>query len=237
MLDRTEQRIVGVLVEASLLLSGGGSLSESELRSGCNQFDSRDPLMELTPVEIAASLMTLQETGWVERVGNGPRGNRYRHLVMERFSLQPVELAVLCELVLYGPQTATGLGERLERLGCGVDGNELESTLRALAARPQPLCVPLPPGLRGGERMWAHLLSHRLPERLVAMRTAAVVPASASPSIERSPARNSGEEGPVAATSTDLTVRVEHLERAVARLDSELQRLQAAHLDEVVLGR
>lgn len=237
MLDRNEQRIVGVLVEASLLESGGGSLSESELRMGCNQFDSRDPLMDLTPVEIAAALMTLQETGWVERVDAGPRGARYRHLVMERFSLQPVELAVLCELVLYGPQSATGLGERLERLGCGVDGETLEATLHALASRPQPLCVPLPPGLRGGERVWAHLLSHRLPERLAALRAA---PLAARPSARvaaAEPAAGREAEPTAEIPAQELPTRVEELERIVQRLTAEVRLLQAARLDEVVLGR
>lgn len=237
MLDRNEQRIVGVLVEAGLLRPAGGLLAEPELRRGCNQIDSRDPMMDLTMAEVTDALRSLVQTGWVEGVESAAGNVRYRHRVAERFALEPVELALLCELLLCGPQTASVLGDRLERLGLCASGEVLALALEGLAARSQPLCVPLVPGPRGGERAWAHRLSHRLPDRAAYLRP--VSPSAA-------PSGNAAAEGGIAtAASTgagpghaiELEGRVEVLEQTVARLEGELKRLQTARLDDFVIGR
>src|SRR5262249_62137568 len=87
MLDRTEQRIVGVLIEKERTVPDTYPLSENALVDGCNQKNNRDPVLELQSFQVAGALMSLQEKGWVARVDGVSRVTKYRHRVVERLGL------------------------------------------------------------------------------------------------------------------------------------------------------
>lgn len=220
MLDRTEQRIIGVLIEKERTVPDSYPLSENALVDGCNQKSNRDPVMDLQAFEVAGALMALQERGYVAKVEGGGRVARYRHRLAERLVLQPAELAVLTELLLRGPQAPGALKPRVARMGYEATPEQIEAVLRQLQSRSDALVEPLPRQPRERDARWRHRLG----------------PASSSPAVaaaqgDAPPPRRTPEEPPrrtpeVANTAPDdLAARVEALEHAVADLRARFARL------------
>src|SRR5262245_2221633 len=211
MLDRTEQRIVGVLLEKEKTVPDTYPMSENALVDGCNQKSNRDPVMDLVPFQIAGALMALQEKGWVARIDGGSRVTKYRHKVVERLGLKPHEIAVLAELLLRGPQAPGALKPRVQRLGLDGTPEQIEAVLRQLASRPQPLVEQLALAPRERDRRWRHLIgdgSEAEPRGTAAVGTAAPAP----------PAALATPEG-------DLTARVQRLEEELAALRAQVRAL------------
>jgi uncharacterized protein YceH (UPF0502 family) len=168
MLDRTEQRIVGVLIEKERTVPDTYPLSENALVDGCNQKNNRDPVLELQPFQVAGALMSLQEKGWVARVDGVSRVTKWKHRFGERLGLGDAEIAIFAELLLRGPQAPGALKPRVARLGFAGEPAQIESVLQKLAGRPQPLVEQLPLGPRERDRRWRHLVgdgSEQQPER------------------------------------------------------------------------
>jgi len=82
-LDRTEQRIVGVLVEKQLTVPDSYPMSENALVDGCNQKSNRDPVTELATFQVAGALMAMQQKGLVAKIDGGGRVAKYRHRLDE----------------------------------------------------------------------------------------------------------------------------------------------------------
>jgi len=203
-LDRTERRIVGVLLEKQLAVPDSYPLSENALLAGCNQQSNRDPQMELVAFQLSGALLALQEKDWVARVEGGGRVPRFRHRVAERLGVGGPALPVLAELLLRGPQAPGALKPRIARMGCVASPAEIETVLRELAALAPPLVEQLPLGPRERDRRWRHLLG-----------------------AEDEPEPAAAVTGPLAneppTSAADLARRVAALEEAVA----ELRRLVA----------
>jgi len=157
-LDRTGQRIVGVLIEKQLSVPDSYPLSENSLVDGCNQKSNREPAMELPSFAVAGALMWLQQHDYVARVEGGGRVARYRHRMVELLQLSNQELAVFAELLLRGPQAPGALKPRVQRMGYSAGPEAIEALLRGLASRRPPLVEQLPLGPRERERRWRHLL-------------------------------------------------------------------------------
>src|SRR4051812_49838599 len=131
-----ERRVLGVLVEKQKTSKTADSypLTLNALTTGCNQKSNRDPVMDLTDDDVEEVLTGLQKKGLVMRM-TGSRVDRFRHLLYEAWAVQKVELAVLAELLLRGPQTKGELRGRASRMDPVDTLDDLENVLRPLVER------------------------------------------------------------------------------------------------------
>lgn len=223
-LDSGEARVIGVLLEKETTTPDQYPLSVNALTAGCNQKTNREPVLNLTEAGVQAVVDRLGKQRLVlERSGFGSRVPKYKQLFCntEFGSLQftPAERAIVCELLLRGPQTPGELRSHGHRLHPFDGLDEVQAALDSLAAREAgPLVVRLPraPGAR--EARWAHLLGDD---------AASIVTAAASG--EHSPAPSPAGAMPhrgtdIIAQTSALADRVAELE---ARFDSRLASLEA----------
>ncbi len=157
-LDRTEQRLVGVLIEKQRTVPDTYPLSENALVTGSNQKHNRHPLTELQTFEVRGALMSLQEKGIVAKLDGAGRVPKFRHKLDEELRLSPDETAVLCELLLRGPQAPGALKTRVARFGLHRTPEQIEALLQQLAARKPALVELLPLAPRERDRRFRHLL-------------------------------------------------------------------------------
>lgn len=162
-LSDLEARVIGVLIEKAVTTPDQYPLSLNALRNGCNQKSNRDPVLELEEAEVQSILDGLQKKHLVmEKSGFGSRVPKYQHRFCNsefgslKFSDQ--ELALVCALLLRGPQTAGELRSRTHRFCSFSDAGEVEATLRGLMKRedgPFVTMLARQPGKR--ESRFAHL--------------------------------------------------------------------------------
>lgn len=214
--DRTEQRIVGVLIEKQRTVPDIYPLSENALVDGCNQKNNRDPVTELLPFQVAGALMSLQQKGVVARVDGGSRVAKFRHKLDEVLPGAPDELAILAELLLRGPQAPGALKPRVARMGYHAAPEQIEAQLRLMAGRKPPLVEQLPLGPRERDRRWRHLLGDGSEFAADAPAMAAGGEAAGAPPAIVPP----GQGVDIAA----LAARVAALEQQVQELRSELPK-------------
>lgn len=211
-LDRTQQRIIGVLIEKELTTPDIYPLTLNALVIGCNQKNNRDPEMALETFEVEGALLALREKEWVVR-REGGRASKHRHCIEDRLGLDARQKAVMAELLLRGPQAAGALKPRVARMGFEGGPDEILAVLEELRTQVPPLVELLPMRPRERDQRWAHLLGPRdetLPETSAA---------SASPPRRAMPAT---------APTAELAARVARLEAEVAELRDELSRLREA---------
>jgi uncharacterized protein YceH (UPF0502 family) len=133
-LDVTERRVLGVLVEKAKTTPDSYPMSLNALVTGSNQKSNRDPLLNLTEVEVEESLVRCQKKGLVMRITGG-KVERWRHLLYEAWHASKVDLAILAELLLRGPQTQGELRTRASRMEPIEDLDALRGVLRPLVDR------------------------------------------------------------------------------------------------------
>jgi len=134
-------------------------LSLNALTNACNQKSNRDPVMALAEEDVVRALNRLRFNQLTVVSGESSRVAKYRHLLAEKLGLVPAELAVVCELLVRGPQTVGELRTRCERMHPFADLAEVEDVLKELSEREDPLIVRLPrqPGRK--EARNAHLFA------------------------------------------------------------------------------
>lgn len=235
MLDRTQRRIVGVLIEKASTVPDSYPLSEKAIVAGCNQTNNRDPVLDLQVFEVAGALMALSQQGWVARVEGGSRVTKYRHKVVERLGVTDTEVAILAELFLRGPQAPGALKPRVARMGCQAGLADLQDALVAMRARPQPLVEELPLAPRERHRRWRHLLgddAEPVEGEQGQERSPEESPSGLTPGLQTSgPSAPSAALAPMpveAPPEASLAERVAELERQVAALQAELARLRSS---------
>ena len=157
-LDPVEVRVLGALLEKSITTPEYYPLSLNALVNACNQKSNRDPVMLLDEETVRNTGSALGHKGMVAFLRDA-RSTKYQHRLAEVLNLGRREEAVLCELLIRGPQTPGELRSRTERLHAMEDITEVQSTLQRMMERTPPLVAPLPrqPGTK--EIRWAHLLS------------------------------------------------------------------------------
>jgi len=162
-LNAIETRILGALVEKEICTPDQYPLSLNGLVNACNQKSNREPVMELDEATVQAQVDGLIRRYLVRsHSGFGSRVAKYQHRLCNTefgpLRLSPQELAVLCEMLLRGPQTPGELRSRCERLCHFESVEQVEATLSDLSNRDEPLVVRLPrqPGKR--ENRYGHLL-------------------------------------------------------------------------------
>jgi uncharacterized protein len=146
-LSLVERRVLGVLVEKAKTTPDAYPLSLNALVTGCNQKSSRDPVMNLSELDVEEALTSAQKKGLTTKITGG-RVERWRHSLYEAWHVDKVELAVLAELLLRGPQTEGELRGRASRMEPVADLDALRIILRQLMER--GLVVYLTPEGRRG---------------------------------------------------------------------------------------
>ena len=136
-LNAIELRVLGSLLEKELTTPEYYPLSLNALVNACNQKSNRDPVLNLDEGEVSRALDSL-------RSGMGGRVAKFRHALVEKFRFAPAELALICELLVRGPQTVGELKSRAERMHQFNDTAEVEAALEELMERTPPVVVRLP---------------------------------------------------------------------------------------------
>ena len=153
-------RVLGSLVEKEITTPEYYPLSLNALANACNQKNNREPVMNLDEGEIRQALHQLEDDGLAGAArGVDSRVAKYEHRMQEVFNFTRGEIAVMCVLLLRGPQTPGELRGRSERMHRFEELSDVQSTLQRLMQREPPLVKVLPrqPGTK--EARYAHLLS------------------------------------------------------------------------------
>jgi uncharacterized protein YceH (UPF0502 family) len=197
--DAAEIRVLGCLIEKQRTTPDAYPLTLNSLRLACNQSTNRDPVVDYDEGTIRDALERLGKRGWTRlATWSNRRTVKYRHLFDEALGLSDAETAVLCLLMLRGPQTPGELKARGDRLHAFADTGEVERVLEGLS-----------------ERGLARELSRRAGER--GRRYAQLVGGAGEDAPQELPARPPEPEAPPAAPS---------LEGRVARLEAQLDELR-----------
>ena len=193
-----EVRVLGSLLEKETTTPEYYPMSLNALVNACNQKSNRDPVVSYDDETVEEALRSLREKGLLlTATGAGSRVPKYGHRISEKLNLGRRELAIMCELMVRGPQTLGELRNRAERMHAFDDIAEVESVVERLPE----LITKLP--RRPGEKevRYAHLLS-------------------GAPVVTDEAAQ--GADAPVA----PRTDRIAALENEVAQLRSELEDLK-----------
>lgn len=233
MLDPIQQRVVGVLIEKERTVPDNYPLSENALVQGCNQKSNRDPEMSLDSTEVHSALVTLREDGWITRVEGGGRVTKFKHRGEERLNCTADELAVVCELLIRGPQAPGALKPRVARLGMTTDADGVLEVLRRLEAKqPHPLVEQLPRQAGQRDARWRQLLGESAqPTQGSAVQAATPVDAPPSaPAPAPAPATApvpAAAPKPSSTSTEELDDKFEALEERIEeRFDRRFQELE-----------
>ena len=159
-----EARVIGCLLEKQVTTPDQYPLSLNALTSACNQKSNREPLLSLAEADVQAIVDGLVRKSLVmEKSGFGSRVPKYQqrfcNLEFSELQFTAQELAIVCELLVRGPQTPGELRTRAARMAEFADVAAVEAALAALAARPRPLARQLArePGRR--DARWTQLFT------------------------------------------------------------------------------
>jgi len=177
-LNQVEARVLGALVEKDLTTPDYYPLSLNALINACNQKNNREPVMNLDEDAVQRGLDGLHAQNLAGPGGGADsRVTKYEHRLQEAFNFNRAETAILCTLLLRGPQTPGELRGRSERMHGFEALDEVQSTLQRLLQREPPIVKMLvrQPGTK--EARYMHLLCGDVEEIAVAK-----APSSASAS-------------------------------------------------------
>ena len=207
-LSAVEVRVLGALVEKENTTPEYYPLSVNALLNACNQKSNRDPVMTLDEEAVRRALRSLMEQTLVRSASGDSRVAKFEHRLNELYNFHRHEIAVLCVLMLRGPQTPGELRTRAERMYAFEDLDAVHAALNLLMRREPPLVKVLPrqPGTK--ESRFMHLLSGD------------VGPETQAAAEEQSVGSGSG------ATSTADRERIAQLETEVSELRRELETLR-----------
>jgi hypothetical protein len=204
-LSQIEVRVLGALIEKDITTPDYYPLSLNALMNACNQKNNRDPVMTLDENSVRDALSSLQEKRLAGPAGGADsRVSKYEHRLQEVFNFDRREIAVLCVLLLRGPQTPGELRGRTERMYRFETLDDVQSALQRLMDRQPPLVSVLSrqPGTK--ESRYTHLFSGEY------IQQATTQPAHPSSDLHRAPD----------------TQRIASLEAAVESLKSEVEELR-----------
>ena len=205
--SENEMRVLGCLVEKEITTPEYYPLSLNALMNACNQKSNREPVLSLDEVSVRQAIRGLSDQAFVRSASSDSRVAKYEHRLNELYNFHRHEIAVLCVLLLRGPQTPGELRTRAERMYEFADLEAVHSALNLLMRREPPLVKILPrqPGMKESRHM--HLFGG---ENALASQSEVGTPMNAS----------SGEASSVAAD------RIAQLELEVGALRRELETLR-----------
>ena len=159
-LNDTEVRVLGALIEKEITTPDYYPLSLNALVAACNQSSNRNPVVHYDEGTVAHAADSLLEKKLVHLVDRGEsRVTKYRHVLYEAMNLGRPAIAVMCVMMLRGPQTVGEIRTRSNRLYNFSSLEEVEITLNSLMTGEPPLIVRLPRQSGQKEVRYAHLLS------------------------------------------------------------------------------
>jgi uncharacterized protein YceH (UPF0502 family) len=209
-LSPSQARVLGALVEKEVTTPDYYPLSLNALINACNQLSNREPVMRLDEEEVRLALRRLEEQGLAGRArGADGRVTKYEHWLGEAFNFSRAETALICVLLLRGPQTPGELRGRTERMHRFDEISEVLAGLQKLMEREPALAAVLPrqPGTK--ESRYAHLLSGNVESAVAA---------------ENAVGRREG--GHDVGEDAGHAERIAHLEATVAELRQEVTTLR-----------
>ena len=215
LLTPVEARVLGALIEKEITTPEYYPLSLNALVNACNQKNNREPVMALDEVEVRQALHGLEDEHLAAPVRGDGRVAKYEHHLQEVFNFTRAETAIICVLLLRGPQTPGELRGRTERMYKFDELSDVQTALQRLISRDPSLVKILPrqPGTK--EARYAHLLSGDVESFEPSATTAAY---ASSTSYAHSSSHS--EEDP------ELKERMAQLEAEVAILTRELGELR-----------
>jgi len=217
--------VLGCLLEKERTTPDAYPLSLNGLVSACNQSTNRSPVVQYREDTVEAALDVLRERGFVRRgVYPGSRVIKYRHVLDEALGIGPPEMALLCVMLLRGPQTPGELKSRTERLHPFKDLVAVEDTLDGLMGRGEPLARRLPRAPGQKETRTRELLTEAGGEVHALVPDDAPIEWKPDPASPGPAPPEPHAAGPGAADA--LTERVATLEAEVAALRRELEALR-----------
>ena len=230
-LSPMEARVIGCLIEKQITTPDQYPLSLNALVNACNQKSNRDPVMDVSESVVQSTLDGLSKKHFVmERSGFGSRVPKYQHRFCNTefgtLKFTPQELAIVCELLLRGPQTPGELRSRASRMAPFGDVGEVEAALETLRTRDDgPFVARLArePGRR--ESRYAHLFSGAIPEAPEEPMAVAPTPTAVTASPSAAAAAPTSTLTGLRAPSTDAA-RIDRLEAEVKQLRAELDDLK-----------
>jgi len=202
-LSETEVRVLGALIEKDITTPDYYPLSLNALVNACNQKSNREPVMSLDEQAVRSAVESLQDKRLAgPSSGADSRVPKFEHRLQEVFNFTRGETAILCVLLLRGPQTPGELRGRTERMFRFEELSDVQSTLQRLMEGDDPVVAALPrqPGTK--EIRYAHLL---------AGSAVAARPETAPTGAE---------------TDTGEALRITRLEEQIAGLKSEVAELR-----------
>jgi uncharacterized protein YceH (UPF0502 family) len=220
--------VLGVLVEKAKTTPEYYPLSVAGIVAGCNQKSNRDPLTSYGQDDVEETLQSLRKKGAVVLIEGSGRVPRWKHTLYEWLKVTKVELAVMAELLLRGPQTEGELRARASRMEPLADLAALQAILEPLAARGLVSYLS-PPGQKRGVYV-AHALYPA--DELEKVRQAF---ASRHSSGEEMPGRPSAARVDLAAAGSapdwaaeikDVRTEIGELRARIAELVAEVRELK-----------
>jgi len=217
-----EARVIGCLIEKQITTPDQYPLSLNALTNACNQKSNRDPMMDVDEGTVQRTLDDLSKKHLVmERSGFGSRVPKYQHRFCNTefgtLKLSPQEVAIVCELLVRGPQTPGELRTRASRMAPFSDGSQTEAVLEGLRTREDgPFVARLPrePGRR--DSRYAHLFSGPIEDM-------PHVAAAVTPAVQASATAGGA---PASAATPSTAARLDRLEEEVRQLKQELADLK-----------
>lgn len=206
-LTTIEARVLGALIEKEITTPEYYPLSLNALTNACNQKSNRDPILRVEESDVRKALNHLEYQSLVRSVSStDSRVTKFEHRLQDAFNFYRPEVAIICELLLRGPQTPGELRTRASRMHAFEDLESVHSALSRLEKREPPLVTVLPrqPGTK--EARYAHLLG-------------------AAPPVAPSAHATAARDHDVVAPSSNE--RIEALVAEVAELRSQISDLQS----------
>lgn len=212
--SEAEIRVVGCLIEKEITTPEYYPLSLNALMNACNQKSNREPVLSLDEAAVRQAIRSLSEQALVRSASSDSRVAKFEHRLNELYNFHRHEIAVLCVLLLRGPQTPGELRTRTERMYEFEDLEAVHSALNHLMRREPPLVKILPrqPGTK--ESRYMHLFAG---EEAPANHDGVEVPGSSA-----APALNSA----AAERITQLEVEVDALRRELETLREQFVSFQ-----------
>lgn len=203
-LDAVEARVLGCLIEKEITTPEYYPMTLNALLNACNQKSNRDPVVTFEEDDVADALDRLRDKQLLSTLtGGGNRVPKYGHRLQEKLNLGRREVALLCELLLRGPQTLGELKDRAGRMHRFSDTDEVE---RCLSGTDFAKALPRQPGTK--EPRWAQLLSGEPP-----------VLSHPEPAVATSTAERSDRVMQLEAEVAALRRRVDDLEQQMSRVN------------------
>lgn len=202
-LSPVETRILGCLLEKERLTPENYPISLNALQAACNQSTNREPVVSYDERSVEAGIIELRQQKLATMIhAAGSRVPKYRHNLPDHYELTARETALICVLLLRGPQTPGELRSRTERMTPFPSLEEVEATLNGLARGDDPLVRLLPQQPGQKERRYVQLLS-------------------GEPTVETLNPKPDGADGGASRSS-----RIEALEGELAAIRTELKDLR-----------